>query len=328
MALLKAVYEDAEREWLRHIPAVNVLRQVWIQQFYIHDEQLQLRDPQETPPASLTIVSLYDPGARFGRKRDTSWAGYRVYLTETCEADKPKLITHVETRPAPEQDALATIDIQQALIEKGFMPTQHLVDGAYTSADLIITSKQEHGINLVGPLKPGSCWQANTEEAFEVDAFAIHWEQETVTCPAGRQSHNWKEGRDRHGKPVINVYFQRNDCQPCPLKPRCTKHKTSGRRLTLRPQAAHEILQTQRVFQQTKDYRELYALRSGVEGVISRAAYTLGMCRARYRGLTKVHFQHLMTAAAVNLRQAIDWFLGVPTATTRKTHFAVLAPTQ
>jgi transposase len=64
-----------------------------------------------------------------------------------------------------------------------------------------------------------------------------------------------------------------------------------------------------------------------VEGVISQAAFTLGVRRARYRGTANVHFQHLMTAAAINLRRTIDWFLGVPAATIRTTHFAALALT-
>jgi transposase len=326
LALLTAVYEDLDHEWLRHVPAVQVLRQVWIQQFYIHDDRAHLRDPQDTPPAGLTIISPYDPEARFSRKRGTSWAGYRVHLTETCDAHRPRLITHVETRAAPEQDAVATADIHQALADKGLAPAQHLVDGAYTSGDLVISSKQEFDIDLVGPLKPGSCWQARTEEAFQLDDFGIHWEQEAVTCPAGKQSQNWKAGRDRHGKAVINVSFRRRDCQPCRLRPRCTKHKKDGRKLTLRPQAAHEALRTQRAFQQTEAYRDLYNLRSGVEGVISQAAYTLGMRRTRYRGSAKVHLQHLLTAAAINLRRTIDWLLGVPTATTRKGYFAALAP--
>ena len=327
LALLNAVYQDLDCEWLRHIPAVDVLRQVWIQQYYVHGDQVRLRDSKDTPPAALTIVSPYDPEARFCRKRDTSWSGYRVHLTETCDADMPKLITHVETRPAQEQDAVATADIHQALADKGLMPAQHLVDGAYSSADLVSTSQEEYGIELVGPLKPGSCWQARTEGAFEVDAFAINWEQETVTCPAGKRNHSWKTGHDRHGKPVINVSFQGNDCQPCRLKQRCTKRKTGGRGLSFRPQAAYAMLQKQRAFQKTDAFRDLYALRAGVEGVISQAAFTLGMRRARYRGSAKVHFQHLMTAAAINLRRTIDWFLGVPTATTRTTHFAALAPT-
>ena len=111
LMFLNAIYTDRDNEWLRHIPAIDVLRQVWLQQFYIEDNQVYLRDPQDTPPPSLTIVSPYEPEARFSRKRDTSWAGYRVHLTETCDSDKPKLITHVETQPAPEQDAAATEDI-------------------------------------------------------------------------------------------------------------------------------------------------------------------------------------------------------------------------
>lgn len=59
--------------------------------------------------------------------------------------------------------------------QQGLTLAQHLVDGAYTSSDLVITSQQEHSIDLVGPLKPGSCWQARTEGAFEVHAFAINW---------------------------------------------------------------------------------------------------------------------------------------------------------
>jgi transposase len=81
------------------------------------------------------------------------------------------------------------------------------------------------------------------------------------------------------------------------------------------------------VFQQTEAYRELYNLRSGVEGVISQAAYTLGMRRTRYRSSAKVHLQHLLTAAAINLRRTVDWLLDVPIAMTRKSYFAALAPT-
>jgi transposase len=160
-----------------------------------------------------------------------------------------------------------------------------------------------------------------------VDAFTISWEQETVTCPAGKRNYSWKASHDRHGKPVIKVSFQGNDCQPCQLKQRCTKRKTGGRGLSFRPRAAFTILQKRRAFQQTNAFRDLYALRAGVEGVISQAAFTLGMRRAGYRGSAKVHFQHLMTAAAINLRRAIDWLLGIPIATTRTTQFATLAPT-
>jgi transposase len=48
------------------------------------------------------------------------------------------------------------------------------------------------------------------------------------------------------------------------------------------------------------------------------------MRRSRYRGLAKTHLQHLATAAAINVKRAVNWLLGEPLATTRQSHFAAL----
>src|SRR5574341_336291 len=63
--------------------------------------------------------------------------------------------------------------------------------------------------------------------------------------------------------------------------------------------------------QSTDDFKTRYRLRAGVEGPISQTAHALELRRARYRGLTKTHFQGLITAVAINL--------------TRQSHFAALA---
>ena len=33
----------------------------------------------------------------YGKKRERHWVGYKVHLTETCDEDKPHVITQVET---------------------------------------------------------------------------------------------------------------------------------------------------------------------------------------------------------------------------------------
>ncbi len=43
--LLDAIWSESEREWLRHLEAVEILRRVWIQQFYVDNGSLQLREP-------------------------------------------------------------------------------------------------------------------------------------------------------------------------------------------------------------------------------------------------------------------------------------------
>ena len=82
---------------------------------------------------------------------------------------------------------------------------------------------------------------------------------------------------------------------------------------------------TTREREQTDEFKKLYKKRAGVEGTISQAVGVLGMRRTRYRGLDKVHLQHLMTAAAMNLMRVLDWLSGKERSTTRVSAFARLA---
>jgi transposase len=81
----------------RTLPAVEVLRQVWVQQYYEEVGHVQWRTADNLPPPAQLIQSPYDPAARYGHKRDTTWTGYKVHLTETCEPTAPHLLTQVAT---------------------------------------------------------------------------------------------------------------------------------------------------------------------------------------------------------------------------------------
>ena len=80
------------------------------------------------PPAMRFISSRYDLDAHYAVKRTNSWVGYKVHLTETCDADLPNLITHVETTLAPVTDWDTTPRIHEALAKRALLPTEHLVD--------------------------------------------------------------------------------------------------------------------------------------------------------------------------------------------------------
>jgi len=325
--LLSAIDSVAENTCLRFAPAMKVLRQVWFQQ-YCFDENgaLAWRTNKETPPAADRVISPYDVEARQGKKRETGWLGYKLHLTETCDLDAPKLITNVETRIASQQDGQATEDIHRSLAEKALLPKQHVVDTAYVTGSHLVTSEEAYGIELLGPVRPDTSWQARQEEAYDVAQFELDWQRKRAICPQGHVSKSWKAGEDRHAKLIINATFSLRNCRHCPARARCTTSNTQGRHLTLRPQAAHEAIQARRKYQETEEFRDAYAVRAGVEGVISQAVYALESRRARYRGLTKTHLQHLATAAAINLRRAANWLLGYETATTQTSQFARLAP--
>ena len=133
-ALLDVIFSTPEMNWLRHVSAVETLRRVWVQQFELVDGQVRFRADDSIPPPAKMICSPYDVEATYGRKLTTWWVGYKVHLTESCDADAPRLITHVETSRAGHGDVDVTPVIHQALKEKELLPTEHLTDTNYAEA--------------------------------------------------------------------------------------------------------------------------------------------------------------------------------------------------
>ncbi len=103
-SLLAALADPATPAWLREVPALEILRRVWIQQFSAPAGSVQWQSLEDLPPAALLIQSPYDVEARYGVKRTTTWTGYKVHLTETCEEDLPNEVTHVATTDATVPD--------------------------------------------------------------------------------------------------------------------------------------------------------------------------------------------------------------------------------
>jgi transposase len=60
----------------------------------------------------------------------------------------------VETRIACQQDAKATEDIHQSLAAKNLLPQQYIVDTAYVSGPQLVSSQNNYGIDLLGPVLP------------------------------------------------------------------------------------------------------------------------------------------------------------------------------
>lgn len=87
--------------------------------------------------------------ARYCVKRSTEWTGYKVYFTETCQAEYPRLITQVETTPSTVYDVKATARIQE---------------------------------DLAGPVPSSKSWQDQTERVFVHNQFQIDWDKRLVTC--------------------------------------------------------------------------------------------------------------------------------------------------
>jgi transposase len=323
--LLTAVYAAAAPAYLRSVPAVRTLRQVWVQQFHAPTPTVRWRAAEDLPPSTLLICTPYDPEARYGKKRETEWTGYKVHLTETCEAEEPHLIVNVETTPAPLSDYDRVETIHTHLAARDLLPQLHIVDSGYLTADHLVTSQREHEVDLLGPVPPDPSWQAKEQQGFETACFRIDWKAHHATCPQGCTSRYWMERQDRPGHPVVQIRFAQADCQACPVRAQCTQSATQPRTLMIRAQAAYEALQAARQRQVTPTFQEQYAARAGIEGTLSQGVRVGDLRRARYVGLAKTHLQHVLTATGLNVLRLGAWLEETPPARTRRSPFAALA---
>jgi len=81
--LLQAIIAADAPLWLRQIPSVELLRQVWLQQFYREDTTLHWRTEKlGLPPSTSSISSPYDGEAHHSKKRSTAWMGYPGWATK------------------------------------------------------------------------------------------------------------------------------------------------------------------------------------------------------------------------------------------------------
>jgi len=130
---------------------------------------------------------------------------------------------------------------------------------------------------------------------------------------------------DSRKNEVIKIKFSTTDCRDCPARSLCTQSSRPPRRtITLRPQADYLALKQRREQEETKEFKQVYSKRAGIEGTISQGVRTMGLRRSRYIGQEKTHLQHVATAAALNLVRSLAWFNGVPRAQTRRSPFARL----
>ena len=122
-AFLRALSSGDAPPWLRKLPAVETLRKVWVQNYLRAGGNVRFRrDEDGLPPGARRLESPHDPECRAAKRFGASWLGYKVHLTETCDAGAPSLLTGVETTAAPVPDTEATPAVHRALEGRGSCP--------------------------------------------------------------------------------------------------------------------------------------------------------------------------------------------------------------
>jgi transposase len=309
---LDALQAPDTEDWMKALPALGTLRQIWEQQFEPQERGDRWRQQPALPAAQL-INSPFDLDARYGKKNSTLWVGNKVHFPQTCDEDAPQLITHVETTRAGINDVRALPSIHARLAQKALLPDQHLVDAGYVGAENLIESRTTYELDLIGPLRQHYWWHAKTD--YEISRFSIEWDAQVVTCPHGHRSSSWTPAQDNKGNPVIKVKFSQTDCKACSGCAACTGQVR--RTLTLQPQERMQARLSARKREDTEEFKEVYRHRVGIEGVHSQGTRAMGLRRSRSFGFPKTHLAHVAIATAMNLVQLSHWLNGEAPEQTR-----------
>ena len=323
LALLDALAAAPTLAALEKAPAIETLRRVWLQHYYSDAGGTQWRTEKEhgLPPCGVRIVSPHDVEARYSKKGEQSWEGYKVHLTESCDEDGPHLITQVKTTPATTPDHQALPAIQEDLGAHDLLPAEQVVDSGYIEAGTLVES-QGHGIQLCGPARPDTSWQGRAGGGYAAADFHYDFAQEEAICPAGRRSSSWQQRLTRYGGKEIQIKFATRECRPCAQRAECTQGASGRRLVTIQPEAEFRALQEARRQEREPGYKERYAARAGIEGTLSQGVRRSNLRQARYVGQAKTHLQNVCTAVALNQVRLWNWLTETPLATTRRSAFA------
>jgi transposase len=331
-ALLDSLFGTEDARHLRQLPRLEILRQVWLQQYYRcmepGMEAVRWRSPDERPPAALQIQSPYELEARYSTKRNTQWVGYKTHLSETCDDGYPDLITQALTTPATTPDCVMGPVIQQDLAQRALLPGMHILDSGYVDAQFLASAQHLHHIDVIGPPFGSYSRQHRAGQGYGVEAFTLDWAAHQARCPQGHPSVKWTPGHDMRGGPVVRIRFDAATCRACQVRGACTWAKEAPRQLTVRPQEQHVAMQAARQRQETAGFKAQYALRAGVESTLSQGVRRFDLRRCRYIGLARTHLQQTLNATAMNVVRVIDWLKGRACGEPRRKagHFAQLTP--
>jgi hypothetical protein len=175
----------------------------------------------------------------------------------------------------------------------------------------VLAARREHGITMITPLLGDSSRQTKTSNSYSHDDFIIDFDTRTATCPQGQTSAHWNP-QVQNGIEKIHIAFPKRACWTCDTQPECTSSKVRQRRITVYPREIHELQQAAHSAQSSKTWRADYQRRAGVEGTMNQAANTVGLRKARYRGIKKVELEHCLGATAINITRLDAYFTHHP----------------
>ncbi|MBP9948287.1 MAG: transposase [Vicinamibacteria bacterium] len=286
--------------------------------------QAIIREGKEVGGDSLQTP--YDTDATYGHKGK----GYEVQLSETCNPDNPyQVITAVAVNGAHESDQKALIPMLEQLAAAGMAPMELTADAGYGSGANIVAAA-ERGVELVARVQDPSAViptdpmatpvsEAPAPVVAEAAAAALPSEnlgyadfafdttcQAVLCCPGGfePQSQHMAGGQ-------LFARFQAENCAGCRFADLCPLRELANGDRQLRQSPAQLATELRQVEQQQAPFKERYAIRSGVESTNNEIKNAQGLGDLRVRGKAQVDLAAMLKAAALNVKRAVMYHVGL-----------------
>jgi len=153
-------------------------------------------------------------------------------------------------------------------------------------------------LNIKTAIRPET--KNNKPDYFSKDKFIYDSSKDCYTCPDGkilkRKSRNYTQNR-------INYKGNKNDCQSCSKREQCISGKGNFRIVSHYDSPCY---QKAREWYKSDYGQTMQKLRGTIiEGIFGQAKTYHGMARSKFRGISKVEIQFLLTATALNLKKMI-----------------------
>ena len=261
------------------------------------DATVEIKKPKEVPSDSLQNPS--DPDAGYDSHKGQ---GYQAQIMETYNDEKqddrkPDLITYVDVEPAHEHDANALQPAIDATRERTCCPEELICDTLY-GGDENVQQAAAKGVEVVAPLKGPAPSHEISLSDFELDE-KTHF---VTVCPEGHEPDNVCRTRTNR----IRARFNKKTCCACPLLKNCPV-KLEKKAAFLRYDDKILRLAQRRAYEQTRDFKDRFRWRAGVEGTNSHLKSDVGAGRLRVRGMASVRFAIVLKALGLNILRCVKY---------------------
>ena len=255
----------------------------------------------------ITLQSPYDPDASYGHKG----SGYSLHITETCNnAGKPEIITDYEVHGAGRSDVGKALPVIERLAKAGLKPETLYADGGYPSVPSALKIL-EKDIEFMTPVNRSSL----SDDVVGRDLFQFDSNGFATNCPMGYSpiDHRILSGNNSTHR-SLHAIFPGNTCRSCQMLDQCPVRAPNHRERGCHPrdtignfrlEITPELRLRDKMYsdQQTRQWKDRYKIRSGIEATNSELKRCHGIGKLRVRRLVKVCFAVAFKVTACNIRR-------------------------